>query len=52
MLHLSDLVVELDEAGGDVFLGEGGEAVFHSGADIGLLKARQHVSNFPMYIVQ
>ncbi len=36
MLHLSDLLVELDEARGDMFLGQGGEVVFNGGAGVGL----------------
>lgn len=36
MLHFGDLMVQLDEACGDVFPGEVGEAVLDGGASVGL----------------
>jgi len=36
MLHFGDLMVQLDEARGDVFLGEVGETVLDGGAGVGL----------------
>jgi hypothetical protein len=36
MLHFSDLMIQLDEARGEVFPGEVGEAVLNGGASVRL----------------
>lgn len=36
MVHFSDLVVQLDEAGGRLATGDGDEAFFDNGAVVGL----------------